>query len=153
MEHVAWQTFQLVESTDICEIVYFMKLQHLIQPALRILAAVILLQTLFFKFSAAPESVYIFSKLGVEPWGRILSGCLELIVAVLLFVRSLRWFAALLGLGIMAGAILAHLTQLGIVVMNDGGELFFLALIVAAACAAIAWHERKNIPVLKNHFM
>ncbi|HNQ00238.1 MAG TPA: DoxX family protein [Bacteroidia bacterium] len=130
-----------------------MNLKHLIQPVLRIIAAIILLQTLFFKFSAAPESVYIFSKLGVEPWGRILSGCLELIVAVLLFVRSLRWFAALLGLGIMAGAILAHLTQLGIVVMNDGGELFFLALIVAAACAAIAWYERKNIPVLKNHFM
>ncbi|HNP49055.1 MAG TPA: DoxX family protein, partial [Bacteroidia bacterium] len=87
-----------------------MNLKHLIQPVLRIIAAIILLQTLFFKFSAAPESVYIFSKLGVEPWGRILSGCLELIVAVLLFVRSLRWFAALLGLGIMAGAILAHLT-------------------------------------------
>ena len=46
--------------------------------ALRLIVAVILLQTLFFKFSAAKESVYIFSTLGMEPWGRIGSGVFEL---------------------------------------------------------------------------
>ena len=38
---------------------------------LRLVPAIILLQTLYFKFSAAPESVFIFEQLGLEPWGRI----------------------------------------------------------------------------------
>ena len=78
------------------------------------IAAVIMLQTLYFKFSAAPESVYIFSTLGLEPWGRIGSGVGELIASVLILIPSLRWSGALLGLGIISGAIFAHLTKLGI---------------------------------------
>ena len=88
------------------------------------IAAVIMLQTLYFKFSAAPESVYIFSTLGLEPWGRIGSGVGELIASALILIPSLRWSGALLGLGIISGAIFAHLTKLGISVQNDGGYLF-----------------------------
>jgi putative oxidoreductase len=73
-----------------------------------------LLQTLFFKFTAPPESVYIFTKVGVEPWGRIGSGIAELIAAILLFVPGLTWLGAALALGIMGGAVLSHLTVLGI---------------------------------------
>jgi putative oxidoreductase len=82
----------------------------------RVVAAAISLQTLFFKFTAAPESVYIFTKVGVEPWGRIGSGIAELIAAILLFVSGLTWLGAAVALGIMGGAVLSHLTVLGIAV-------------------------------------
>lgn len=102
---------------------------------LQIIAAVILGQTLFFKFSGAPESVYIFSKLGVEPWGRYLAGSTEIIAVILLLTRRLAVAGAALALGVMAGAIASHLGPLGIVVQDDGGLLFGLALAVTA-CAA-----------------
>ncbi|MCA0932149.1 DoxX family protein [Lutimonas saemankumensis] len=95
-----------------------------------ILAAVILLQTLFFKFSAAPESVYIFSELGMEPYGRIGTGIIELLVALLLLIRRTSLIGALAGLGVISGAILSHLFVLGIVVQDDGGLLFGLAVLV-----------------------
>src|SRR3954471_16575300 len=89
----------------------------------RAAAAVILLQTLFFKFTAAPESVYIFTKVGLEPWGRIGSGVIELLAAVLLFVPGFYWLGAGIAIAVLSGAIVSHLTVLGIVVMNDGGLL------------------------------
>ena len=97
---------------------------------LRIVAALIMLQTLFFKFSAAPESVYIFTKLGIEPWGRIGIGCIELVASILLLIPRFTFIGAFLTVGISAGAIFSHLTQLGIVVQDDGGELFILACIL-----------------------
>jgi uncharacterized membrane protein YphA (DoxX/SURF4 family) len=97
---------------------------------LRLLAAVILLQTLYFKFSAAPESIYIFSKLGMEPWGRIGTGVLELIAGILLLIPVTTVFGALLATGLMAGAIFFHITKLGISVQDDGGQLFIYALLV-----------------------
>lgn len=99
-------------------------------------AAIILLQTLWFKFTAAPESVYIFSTLGAEPVGRIGSGVAELIAALLLLFPRAAWIGAALVLGIMSGAIISHLTVLGVEVMGDGGTLFALAIAVAV-CAAI----------------
>src|SRR5215831_14850812 len=95
----------------------------------RVGAAVILLQTLFFKFTAAPESVYIFTKVGLEPWGRIGSGIAELIAAILILIPAMTWLGAGLALAVMIGAIFSHLTVLGIVVMDDGGLLFALSLI------------------------
>jgi uncharacterized membrane protein YphA (DoxX/SURF4 family) len=95
-------------------------------------AAAILLQTLFFKFSAAPESVYIFSTLGIEPFGRIGSGVAELIAAILLIWPSKSLIGAMLSLGVMLGAILSHVLFLGIIIMNDGGLLFSLAIVVFA---------------------
>jgi putative oxidoreductase len=114
----------------------------------RLVAAAILLQTLFFKFTAAPESVYIFTKVGLEPWGRIGSGAVELIAAILLFVPRCTWLGAGLALGVMGGAIMSHLTVLGLVVQDDGGLLFGLALVVAAACVILLWLDRTHIPVL-----
>lgn len=114
----------------------------------RIAAAFILLQTLFFKFSGADESVYIFSKLGVEPWGRILSGVMELIASILLLIPAVTVFGALLGLGIMTGAILSHLLVLGVEIQSDGGQLFVYAIIVFICCLFLAWVERKKIPIL-----
>ncbi len=103
----------------------------------RLIAALILLQTLYFKFGAAPESVYIFSRLGIEPWGRIGAGVAELITSVLLLIPRTSWLGALTGIATMLGAIGAHLTVLGIEVQDDGGYLFFLALVVLLSCALI----------------
>jgi hypothetical protein len=110
-------------------------------------AAAILGQTLFFKFTAAQESVYIFSRLGMEPWGRIGTGVLELIAALLLLTPSLSGLGALLAMGLMSGAIFFHLTRLGVEVQGDGGLLFTLALIVFLAAAVVAVLRRHQIPL------
>jgi uncharacterized membrane protein YphA (DoxX/SURF4 family) len=106
--------------------------------ALRIIAALIMLQTLYFKFSGAEESVYIFSQLGMEPWGRIGTGVLELIASVLILYPKTTFFGSLLATGLMAGAIGAHLTKLGIVVKNDSGQLFIYALLVLLSSLILA---------------
>ena len=112
---------------------------------LRILAALIMLQTLFFKFSGAEESIYIFSKLGMEPGGRIGTGVLELIASVLiLFPKTTAW-GALIAIGLMGGAIFFHLTKLGISVMNDGGQLFIYALIVFVCGVILLFVYRNTI--------
>ena len=103
---------------------------------------------MFFKFTGAPESVYIFSKIGLEPWGRIGSGVVELIAALLLFVPGYHWLGAIVAIGVLAGAIMSHLTVLGIVVMDDGGLLFILALVTVACCAVVLFFERRSIPLV-----
>ncbi|MFA8300110.1 MAG: hypothetical protein ACEPOV_08110 [Hyphomicrobiales bacterium] len=117
----------------------------------QIIASIILLQTLYFKFSGAPESKYIFETLGMEPWGRIGSGVVELFASILLlFIPRLNWLGALIGLGTISGAILFHLTTLGIQVQNDGGLLFTLAIIVFISCLAVLVFKRKQIPLIGN---
>ncbi len=118
----------------------------------QIIAAVIMFQTLFFKFTAAPESIYIFSTLGIEPVGRIGTGVIELIVSILLLWPRTAGAAAVVGMGVMGGAIVSHLTVLGIDVQNDGGKLFALALITIIACTIVAWIRRNDIPVV-NRFI
>jgi len=121
--------------------------------ACRIVAAIILLQTLFFKFTAAPESVYIFTKVGAEPWGRIGSGVIELIAAVLLLTPRWVWAGAILALAVMAGALVSHLTVLGIAVQGDKGLLFALAVIVFLTSAVALFLHRKQIPVAGKRVM
>ncbi|MBI3449484.1 MAG: DoxX family protein [Acidobacteria bacterium] len=118
----------------------------------QLLAAGILGQTLFFKFTGAPESVYIFSTLGLEPWGRIGSGVAELVAALLLLAPRTAWLGALMTMGVLSGAIVAHLTRLGIVVQGDGGLLFALALVAFASAAAVAFLRRRDVPIL-NRFL
>jgi hypothetical protein len=121
---------------------------NILSWALRATATVILLQTLFFKFTAAPESVYIFTKVDAEPWGRIGSGVVELIAAVLILTPRFTWLGSVLALGVMAGAILSHLTILGIEVQGDKGLLFALALIVFVSSAVNLVLHRNAIPVI-----
>lgn len=112
---------------------------------LRLVAAFIMLQTLFFKFSASEESVYIFSTLGTEPWGRIATGVMELIASVLLLYPRTTVFGALLGVGIMGGAIASHLTILNIEIKGDGGLLFVYAVIVMVSCLLLLYFNRTKI--------
>ena len=124
------------------------KKQNVISWIAQLVVAVIFLQTLFFKFTGAPESVYIFEKLGAEPWGRIGSGVAELITSVLLLIPATAAAGAVLALGVISGAIVSHLTVLGIEVQGDGGTLFVLALVVFAGSAVVAWLRRHEIPIL-----
>ena len=119
---------------------------------LRIIVSILLIQTLQYKFTAHPDSVYIFSKVGLEPFGRIGIGVLELIAAFLIIFPKTIWAGAILTLGIIGGAILMHLTQLGIVINNDGGKLFYMALSVFILSALILFNQRKNIPIIGKYF-
>jgi hypothetical protein len=122
-----------------------MKTNTIIQRLLAFLAAFIMVQSLFFKFSAAPESVYIFTKIGMEPFGRVGIGIGELIASVLILIPRTNYLGALLAMGLMAGAIFFHLFYLGIVVMNDSGQLFIYALIAFVSSAIIVVFNRKKL--------
>lgn len=113
--------------------------------------AAILAQTLFFKFTAAPESVWIFETLGMEPWGRIGSGVAELVAVVLLLIPATAALGGLLALGVIAGAIVSHLTKLGIEVQGDGGLLFGLALAVLAGSLLVVWLRRAQLPLVGGY--
>ncbi|WP_264520578.1 DoxX family protein [Flavobacterium sp. N1994] len=114
----------------------------------KLIAVVILVQTLFFKFTGAEESVYIFTKLGIEPFGRIGSGVAELIASILILIPRTTLLGALIGAGTMLGAIFSHLFVLGIEVKNDGGELFTLAIITLLCCIILLFQNKNKIPDL-----
>lgn len=111
----------------------------------QIIAAIILAQTLFFKFTAAPESVALFTKLGVEPFGRIGAGVMELITVILLLTPRKAWLGAIFGIMTMGGAIMAHLTVIGIESDHDGGYLFFLALSTLICSLTVAYIRKSDI--------
>ncbi len=113
--------------------------------AARLLAAVIMFQTLYFKFTGAEESIYIFTTVGMEPWGRIGVGAMELIASGLLLITPIAWLGAGLALGLMAGAIGMHLFLLGIEVMGDGGQLFLYAVIVAVCSAFVLYQNKAKV--------
>ena len=110
-----------------------------------IIAALILLQTLYFKFTGAPESVYIFEQLGLEPYGRIGTGIFELIIAALLLVKRSSLVGGILGLGVITGALFSHIFVLGIEVQDDGGLLFGLALLVFVLCFITIWTQKEKL--------
>lgn len=128
-------------------------LKRIISWTARVAAAIIMMQTLYFKFSGAEESVYIFSTIGIEPWGRIVTGILELVASVLILINATAWIGALLGLGLMAGAIVTHLTILGVTVKEDGGYLFLLAVSVAICCTIVLADNRKQMTIHCNRVL
>lgn len=125
-----------------------MNTRTIIYWAVRLVAAVIMLQTLYFKFSGSRESVYIFTMVGMEPWGRIGVGVMELIASGLLLVTTTAWLGAGLALGLMVGAIGMHFTILGIEVQGDGGQLFLYAVIVAACSLIVLWYDSGKIEAI-----
>lgn len=120
------------------------KLEYISWTA-QIIAAIILAQTLFFKFTAAPESVALFTKLGVEPFGRIAAGLMELITVILLLIPRKVWLGAIFGIITMGGAIIVHLTVIGIESNGDGGYLFLLALLTLTCCLTVAYIRKSDI--------
>ena len=121
-----------------------MKYQNVFLWILRLVAAVIMLQTLYFKFSGHPQSVHLFTILGMEPWGRIGTGVLELIASLLILYPRTTGYGALLGMGLMGGAIFFHLTKLGIIFDGDA-VLFTYAVITFISCALLTFFYRKAL--------
>ena len=140
---------------------------------LRLVAAVILLQTLFFKFTGAPESVYIFTKFSEflghlaepifgtnfaamvahsEAFSRVSSGVMDLVAAVLLIWPRYPWAGAILALAATAGAIASHLTFLGIEVQGDRGLLFGLAITVVVCSLGVLGLYRTQLPIVGGRF-
>ncbi len=111
----------------------------------RIIAALIMLQTLYFKFTGAPESMYIFSTVGMEPWGRYGVGIGELMASVLILLPRTSWIGAIMTVGLMAGALFMHVVFLGIDVMNDGGLLFMYALVAFVCGSLVLWFGRNQM--------
>lgn len=124
----------------------------LIRWIFQLLGAAILLQTLYFKFTGAAESVYIFETIGIEPWGRYGSGIVELCAGILLLVPSTAWIGAILALFVMFGAIFFHLTVLGIEVMEDGGTLFYLAITVSISSAVVLYLQKDRVKTVIERF-
>lgn len=122
-----------------------METKNVISWILRLTVAVILVQTLYYKFTAHPDSVHIFSALGVEPYGRIGLGVIELVTAILVLLPRTQLYGMVLSLGIISGAIFSHLLVLGINVQNDGGGLFTLAIIVLMACIVYLFMHRDEV--------
>ena len=119
----------------------------------RIVAAVILLQTLYFKFTGHPESVELFTKLGVEPWGRIGTGIIELITGILLLIPATAFIGGFLAFGLMVGALLSHLAVIGIESNGDGGTLFTLAIVVLVASLAVQYlHKEQGMSIFNKYF-
>lgn len=129
-----------------------MKTKSILYWAARVIAAMIMLQTLYFKFKGEPESIYIFTTIGMEPWGRIGVGVMELIASALILLTATAWLGAGLALGLMVGAIGMHLTLLGIDVQGDGGYLFFLAVSVAACSVYVLMHDANKIQDFLRRF-
>jgi putative oxidoreductase len=128
-----------------------MNIKNIFSWGLRIVAAVILLQTLYFKFSGAPESVELFSKLGVEPLGRIGTGVIELVASILLLLPSTVFIGAFLSLGLMGGAILSHALVIGIESKGDGGQLFVLACVVlTCSLILLILHKQQGLNLYKK---
>jgi hypothetical protein len=130
-----------------------MQTKNVISWILRLTVAVILLQTLYYKFTAHPDSVHIFSALGVEPYGRIGLGVIELITAILVLWPRTQLYGMILSLGIISGAIFSHLLVLGVNVQNDGGGLFTLAIIVLIACVIYLFMHKDEVRKLIQNWI
>tara|TARA_B110000046_G_scaffold162006_1_gene176027 strand:+ start:11683 stop:12072 length:390 start_codon:yes stop_codon:yes gene_type:complete len=117
---------------------------------LKNIAAFIMLQTLFYKFYGAQESIDLFTKLTGEneAYMRIGTGVLELIASILLLLPKTTWFGALMTFGLMSGAVFSHLTIIGIIHNNDGGLLFASAIITLIIGLVVLYKERKKIPFI-----
>jgi len=111
---------------------------------LRLVPAIILLQTLYFKFTAHPESVKLFTEIGMEPYGRIGTGILELIASILILIPRFTGYGAILGLIMMTGALYFHLTKIGIY-FNGDPLLFIYAVITFICCAILIFVYKKQL--------
>ena len=128
------------------------KINNYLPIVLKVILAVLLIQTLRFKFTGHEDSVYIFTTIGMEPWGRIGIGILELIASILLFIPKMNIFGILLTIGLMFGAVFMHFTKLGIVVKNDGGTLFGMAILCLFLALILLWLSKNKIRKLLNLF-
>lgn len=127
-----------------------MKPLNILSLVLRIGIAIIFIQTLFYKFTAHPDSVHIFSELGAEPYGRIGVGIMELITSILILIPRTKIWGMVISLGIICGAIFSHLLVIGTEVKGDSGGLFLLAIIVLIASLVLLFIHKDEFMELVN---
>ena len=120
--------------------------QRVVSWVCQLVAAGIMIETLFFKFTAAPESVYIFKRMGTEPWWRWGQGIWELLASICLLVVPLRWAGGVLTTGAMLAAILSHMTWLGFSIQGDHGLLFGMAMVTFICGFTVMILHRHSIP-------
>jgi uncharacterized membrane protein YphA (DoxX/SURF4 family) len=139
---------QLLEAArrEVVEADTLSRRQKLLIRVCSVVAASIMIETLFFKFTGAPESKYIFSKMGTEPWMRWVQGVWELLASIGLLWPRMRWAGGILTTGAMLAAILSHMTWLGYSIQGDGGLLFCMALVTFACGLTVMWTYRHHIP-------
>ncbi|MCY4523506.1 MAG: DoxX family protein [Halobacteriovoraceae bacterium] len=126
------------------------KKQELTAWIFQIIAAVILVPVGMMKFANGETDIYIFTQLGMEPFGRYLIGVLEILSGILLLSRNLSACGGVLGIGVMCGAILAHVSALGFEVMEDGGMHIWILLIVSLSCLVVVFLRKKQLPLIGN---
>jgi len=98
----------------------------------------ILIYNAYVKLSSSPGAIQLFTGLGLEPYGRLLLGATEIFAALLIVYPPTMKYGAVLGVILMSGVILIHLTKLGIALGGDYS--FFIMGIVAFCCsAALIW--------------
>jgi uncharacterized membrane protein YphA (DoxX/SURF4 family) len=122
--------------------------------AAQIVVAIILAQTLFFKFTYAPETQVIFGERGGRPVATAV-GVVELVCVLLLLIPATASIGAALSFAVIGGAIFTHFTSLGIQIRDpatgetDGGLLFALALIVAAGSIVVLTFRWRELPLVR----
>ena len=130
---------------------------------LQLAVVFILGQTLFFKFTGAPETVALFEVLGAEPFGRYAAGLMELAAVVLMLIPRTAWLGSAISFAAITGAIGAHFTRLGISIDPAalgkpaleplaGPSLFGMAVFVFAASSAVLVIRRRQVPVVGRMF-
>jgi len=120
-----------------------MSTHHPIVWILRFVAAYILITAAFMKFNGAEIDIKLFSHIGMEPHGRILIGILELAAAIFILIPQSTIYGAFLGLGVMTGAIIGHLTVIGL-----GG--IHMAIIVFVCCLILIYLRRNDSSIFRN---
>ena len=113
----------------------------------QIIAVLIMGQSLYFKFTAHPESVAIFTDINMEPNGRILIGVIELVACLMLLRPASAHYGAILGACTMGGAIVGHFTQIGW--HGERGTLGLMAVLVLVACSVVLYIRRRDLPLIK----
>ena len=99
------------------------------------------------KFMNNPADLEIFSQLGMEPAGRYIIGVLEILAGLMVLTNAVAAMGAFLGVGVMLGAMLAHMTVLGIDQTH-----FILLFIVFLSCCIVSFIRRKQLPLIGNIF-
>ena len=114
----------------------------------QVIAAAVMVAAGFIKLQGGPVDIFIFEKLGMEPFGRYLITVLEFTAGILLVWPSFSVLGALLSVGTMIGASIAHATVLGFSVQGDGGMHVGLLVLVFVTSGVVLWARRRSLPVI-----
>lgn len=126
------------------------KAEKLISIVFQIIAALILANAAFGKFSGNEMSVHVFHELNILET-RIVIGIIE-VLAALLLLSKIPQYGALLGFGTMLGALIAHVSILGMEIHGDGGQMVMMMAVVLLSSIIVMWINRRRMPFVGHTF-